>query len=1114
MDYRVFLELDYRRYFQNVKNMVSRLNRWGACGEAFNVVWELVLMSSCRLRHFVRMFLLFCLVAMMCQQTFLHCLNLDVIGETTSTSKGIIDLYTQKEPHSGKGPDMPSDAFGPGEVVVLYALVTAGGVPKQNLPVAFCVQIPDNTSFSRVAKTNVSGIARINFTIPEKCGVESEIFGEWGVLTNVLIGNIRFYDRLTFKVDWIIKLVSVRTVWMIDGNLTYRRYFGKGGDVGLEITLRSIAMSIKKATFSIVVQDELNVPINHLEIPNFEVQPNQKLIYLYGALNIPKWAFVGNATVFVSALTAPVNQSGVPYCPTISTNFCITIYEPLTITFHDVAVVSVTPSTYVVEAGQIIDITAAVRNEGTTNETFNVNAYYNSDPIETLQVVSPTPYSQAMLNFSWDTSSLSEGNYTITVSIPYLAGEADRTDNVFIDGIVEIKLKPPVIIHDIAVVDVHPSNYYVYIGDFINISVSVLNKETETESFNVTTYYDSCQIGTLTVINLAPSTQTTRIFIWNTNSVKEGFYQISASAFLSNDSDVSDNTFVDGVVQVKAKPPPLIIHDVAVLNVTPSSTLAYIGDVVDVYVVVKNEGNFTESFNVTVFYDSNVIETLLVENLEPNSEKSRVFHWNMHDVPEGNYTLSASASFVPDEQNFENNLFVDGVVRIMARPPLPPIHDVVVLSVSPSKTLVYVGEVVDVYVVVKNQGNYTETFNLAVYADLNTAVIGDEITVGTWIVRNLEPNDENSPVFHWNTRNMAEGNYTLSAEASVVPGELNIENNRFVDGIIEIKPKLPPIIHDIAIINVRIPRISLYIGELLHINVTVTNEGTETETFNVSAYYNSLSIETMQVTDLTPNTQISLVFVWNTSYVHEDFYQISSFAHPVPGEIDVADNKFIGDVVEVRAKSPPPMIHDVVVLSVSPSKTLVYVGEVVDVYVVVKNQGNYTETFNLAVYADLNTAVIGDEITVGTWIVRNLEPNDENSPVFHWNTRNMAEGNYTLSAEASVVPGELNIENNRFVDGVVWVKLVVLPIAWEIPRWLLALLFLLAVFIGACLVAAIVFALLWRRCRKKKDQMDKQTTRPEVGFKKSKTCNVCGKEFLGTYTFCPYCFTFHGKDYE
>ena len=111
--------------------MVSRLNRWGACEEAFNVVWELVLMGSCRLRPFVRMFLLFCLLAMMCQQTFLHCLNLDVMGETTSTSKGIIDLYTQKELYSGRGQGQTSDAFAPQELVILYAYVTYNLDPVQ-----------------------------------------------------------------------------------------------------------------------------------------------------------------------------------------------------------------------------------------------------------------------------------------------------------------------------------------------------------------------------------------------------------------------------------------------------------------------------------------------------------------------------------------------------------------------------------------------------------------------------------------------------------------------------------------------------------------------------------------------------------------------------------------------------------------------------------------------------------------------------------------------------------------------------------------------------------------------------------------------------------------------
>jgi hypothetical protein len=707
----------------------------------------------------------------MWQQAFLHGLILDVKGETTVTSNGSIDLYTQKEPFGGKGPDMPSDAFSPGEVVVLYALVTADGVPKQNLPVGFCVQIPDNTSFSMVAKTNVSGIARINFRIPEKCGVESEIFGEWVVLANVLIGNMVFYDRLTFKVDWIIKLVSLRTVGTIDENLTYRRYFGIGGDVGLEINLISIAMSIKRATFSIVVQDETNVPISYLEIPNLEVQPNEKLICLYGVLNIPKWVRPGNATAFVSALTAPINQSGVPYCPARSTNFFITIYEPLTITFHDVAIVKAAPSAESVEVGQLVNIGTVVQNEGTDVESFNVSAFYDGVLIGTLQVTALKPYSHVNLNFTFNTSIVDVGNYTITVSIPYLVNEADITDNVFIDGIIEIKPKLPTIIHNIAITDVQTSSNSVYIGELLQINVSVTNKGTETEAFNVSTYYDFSLIETLQVSSLAANTQVTLIFVWNTSFVREGFYLISASAPLPSDIDVSDNTFADGVVQV------------------------------------------------------------------------------------------------------------------MARPPLPPIHDVAVLSVSPSKMVVYIGEVVEVYVIVKNQGNYAETFNLTAYADLNTTVIGDEITVGTWIVRNLEPNAEKPLVFHWNT--------------------------------------------------------------------------------------------------------------WN-----------------------------------------------------------------------------------------------------------------------------VAEGNFTLSAEASAVPGELNIEDNRFVDGVVWVKSWVFPPVWEVPRWLLALLFLLAVFIGACLIAAIIFALLWRRERKKKGQMDRQPTYPEVkprekvGFKKSKTCGVCGKEFPGAYTFCPYCFTFHGKDYE
>jgi len=199
--------------------------------------------------------------------------------------------------------------------------------------------------------------------------------------------------------------------------------------------------------------------------------------------------------------------------------------------------------------------------------------------------------------------------------------------------------------------------------------------------------------------------------------------------------------------------------------------------------------------------------------------------------------------------------------------------------------------------------------------------------------------------------------------------------------------------------------------------------------------------------------------------------------------------------------------HDIAVLTVSPSKTLVYTGEIINIYVVVKNEGTYIESFNVTAFYDSNV--------VGKLFVNGLEPGREMLLVFYWDTRNVTEGNYTLSAEASVVPDEVNIENNRFINGVVWVKPWMYPPVWKIPIWLLVLLFLLAMLIGILLLLVLICALLRRRRRKKKDEMVIPPILPTImPFQRSKKCRVCGKEFLGVYTFCPYCFTFHGKDYK
>jgi len=597
----------------------------------------------------------------------LGCTAVNVNIVYSEDSGGRIDIFTQKQPYGGIGLNVSSDAFGPEEIVVLYALVTYNGISVENLPVAFGIRTPRSSSFILAARADAGGIAKVNFTIltPPINVSESEVFGEWFVSASVQIGGNTFEDSLTFKVDWIVKLISVRTV---DENRTYRTVFGIGGDVGLEITLRSIAMSIRKTCLAIVIQDETKVVINFSTICDFEVQPNEKLLFLYYKLHIPKVARVGEAQVLISALTALVSDGGVLYCPGISTEFIIGAFEPLTIDFRDAATVDIVPSVRSVEIGETVNISVVVRNEGTEADGFNVSAYCNGLLIGSAEATNLSPYATETLDFVLDTSSLVAGNYTLSASIPYLTNEADFTDNTLVDGVIEVRVKPPVIVHDIAISSVRISEGSLYMGELLQINVSVVNKGTETETFDILSYYNSTLIGSNHVNSLAAGEQETLFFVWNTSFAPEGFYRVIAFAPLQDDINPSDNVYLDGTVQVKTRHLLALFHDVAILGVVPSSTSVYVGEIVDIHVAVKNQGNFTESFNVMSFSNFTLIGTAYVESLGPSIEKEFVFHWNTKSVSEGNYLISATASYVPEDVDLKNNHCDDGTVKIVSGP--------------------------------------------------------------------------------------------------------------------------------------------------------------------------------------------------------------------------------------------------------------------------------------------------------------------------------------------------------------------------------------------------------------------------------------------------------------
>jgi len=110
---------------------------------------------------------------------------------------------------------------------------------------------------------------------------------------------------------------------------------------------------------------------------------------------------------------------------------------------------------------------------------------------------------------------------------------------------------------------------------------------------------------------------------------------------------------------------PLFSHDVAVVSVDPSRTEVYEGGSVNITVVVQNNGDFTESFNVTAYADTNVIQVQTASDLLPGSQITLKFSWNTTGASLGNHTIKAEANTLPGESNTSDNIKVNSTRQVM-----------------------------------------------------------------------------------------------------------------------------------------------------------------------------------------------------------------------------------------------------------------------------------------------------------------------------------------------------------------------------------------------------------------------------------------------------------------
>jgi len=115
-------------------------------------------------------------------------------------------------------------------------------------------------------------------------------------------------------------------------------------------------------------------------------------------------------------------------------------------------------------------------------------------------------------------------------------------------------------------------------------------------------------------------------------------------------------------------------------------------------------------------------------------------------------------------------------------------------------------------------------------------------------------------------------------------------------------------VHDIALVDVALvlpygaTAVYAHPGWWVDVHVTVRNEGDFNETFNVTAYYSFIAIETQSVINLAPGAAATLTFHWVISGVSPTLtpYSIGAEAGVVSGETDITDNTLNDGAVLVK----------------------------------------------------------------------------------------------------------------------------------------------------------------------------------------------------------------------
>jgi hypothetical protein len=236
-----------------------------------------------------------------------------------------LDVYTN---HGGFYNMTNATAYGPQELIVVYANVTYNGAPVVNKDVVFEIRDADGDLVAILfGRSNVDGVATADYRLPWPDTANPEdTFGVWSVSATVDISQTVNFDRVCFVFDYILEItdLSVSPASVV-----------RGDALEVTMTVRNIDVLSHDCLVAVTLLDEAHVPVGVVTLAGSVVAGAGAVAGEYPStagvgtfaytFSVPTYAYVGLATAHGNVLTGLPSAGGVAYCPEVTTNFSITL---------------------------------------------------------------------------------------------------------------------------------------------------------------------------------------------------------------------------------------------------------------------------------------------------------------------------------------------------------------------------------------------------------------------------------------------------------------------------------------------------------------------------------------------------------------------------------------------------------------------------------------------------------------------------------------------------------------------------------------------------------------------------------------------------------------------